>query len=152
MNILMLMKNSEIGGVVSCVKSLADGLKTKGDKTVIGTCQGEGVDKMLRGGYNVYIIDFGTKNIVSVIRNLFKIQKIVRTEKIDVIHAQNRLPALYASIVCLFNKKVNYIWSNHLVPIPCDFLHKMTTRYGKFAVAEGIAGKKFLINNSNFPH
>lgn len=50
MNILMLVKNSEIGGVVSCVKSLADGLKAKGDKTVIGTCQGEGVDKMLSGG------------------------------------------------------------------------------------------------------
>lgn len=152
MNILMLVKNSEIGGVVSCVKSLADGLKAKGDKTVIGTCQGEGVDKMLSGGgYNVHIIDFGTKNIVSVIRNLLKIQKIVKTEKIDVIHAQNRLPALYASIICFFNKKVNYIWSNHLVPIPCDFLHKMTTRYGKFAVAEGIAGKEFLINKFNIP-
>lgn len=152
MNILMLVKNSEVGGVVSCVKSLTDGLIARGDKVIIGVCKGEGVDKMLSGGgYNVHIIDFGTKNVISVVRNLVEIQRIVKAEKIDVIHAQNRLPAIYASAVCFFNKNINYIWSNHLVPIPHDFLHRITTRYGKFAVAEGIAGKEFLIDKVKIP-
>lgn len=152
MNILMLIKNSEVGGVISCVKSLTDGLIAEGDNVFIGVCKGEGVDKMLSGwGYNVHIIDFGTKNIISVVRNLVEIQKIVKAEKIDVIHAQNRLPAIYASVLCFFNKNLNYIWSNHLVPIPYDFLHKITTRYGKFAVAEGIAGKEFLIDKVKIP-
>lgn len=44
MNILMLVKNSEVGGVLSCVKSLSDGLLKMGDKVIIGSCAGEGVD------------------------------------------------------------------------------------------------------------
>ena len=38
MNILMLIKNSEVGGVISCVKSLTDGLIAEGDNVFIGVC------------------------------------------------------------------------------------------------------------------
>lgn len=150
MKILILLKNSEIGGVVSCVKSLADGLLAKGDEVIIGTSEGEGIDTMLQG-YDIHIINFGNLNIRTVFYNYRKIRKIVKERNVDIIHAQNRIPALYASVICFFSKKVNYIWSNHLVPIPCDFFHKITTRYGKYAVAEGMAGKDFLVHKFGIP-
>ena len=46
MNILMLVKNSEVGGVLSCVQSLSDGLKKLGDTVIVGTCEGDGVEKI----------------------------------------------------------------------------------------------------------
>ena len=150
MNVLMLVKNSEVGGVLSCVKSLSDGLKKIGDQVVIGTCAGEGVDKMLTE-HDVRIIDFSAKRPAEMMRCYRQIKKIVKEERIDIIHAQNRIPALYASIYCLFHRKVKYIWSNHLVPIPCSFLYRMTTRYGKCAVAEGIDGRNFLVNKFKIP-
>lgn len=150
MNVLMLVKNSEVGGVLSCVKSLSDGLRKIGDNVIIGTCKGEGVDKMLTG-HEVRIINFSAKSPSEMIKCYRQIKEIVKENKIDIIHAQNRIPALYASAYCFFHRKVKYIWSNHLVPIPCSFLYRMTTRYGKFAVAEGIAGRNFLVNNFKIP-
>lgn len=150
MNILMLVKNSEVGGVLSCVKSLSEGLRETGDHVVIASCAGEGVKTML-SKENVKIIDFSAKSPGQIIKNYREIKKLVQEEKINVIHAQNRIPALYASVYCFFHKKVRYIWSNHLVPLPDSFFYRLTTRYGKFAVAEGIAGKEFLINVFKIP-
>ena len=150
MNVLMLVKNSEVGGVLSCVKSLSDGLKKLGDKVIIGTCAGEGVDKMLMA-HDVRIINFSAKSPSDMLKCYRQIKTIVKENKIDIIHAQNRIPALYASVYCLFHRKVKYIWSNHLVPIPCSFLYRLTTRYGKFAVAEGIDGRNFLVDKFKIP-
>ena len=45
MNVLMLVKNSGVGGVLSCVQSLTEGLMEKGDFVIVGTAPGEGVEK-----------------------------------------------------------------------------------------------------------
>lgn len=150
MNVLMLVKNSEVGGVLSCVQSLSDGLKKIGDQVVIGTCAGDGVEKMLID-HDVRIINFATKSPAQMIKCYLQIKEIVKESNIDIIHAQNRIPALYASVYCFFHRKVKYIWSNHLVPIPSSFLYRMTTRYGKFAVAEGIEGRNFLKEKIRIP-
>ena len=150
MNILMLAKDSEVGGILSCVKSLSDGLVKAGDKVIVGTCAGDGVDIML-SEHDARIMDFASKSPMEMLRVYRQIKKVVKENQIDIIHAQNRIPALYASVYCFFHRKVKYIWSNHLVPIPCSFLYRLTTRYGKFAVAEGTEGKNFLIEKFKVP-
>lgn len=150
MNVLMLVKNSEVGGVLSSVKSLSDGLVKIGDQVIVGTCAGEGVDKMLPE-HDVCIINFSVKSPSEMLKSYRQIKAIVKENNIEIIHAQNRIPALYASVYCFFHRKVKYIWSNHLVPIPCSFLYRLTTRYGKFAVAEGIDGRNFLVDKFKIP-
>ena len=145
MNILMLVKNSEVGGVLSCVKSLSDGLVKNGDQVIIGTCAGEGVEKMLTE-HEVRIINFSAKSPSEIRKSYCQIKEIAKKYNIEIIHAQNRIPALYASVYCFFHRKEKYFWSNHLVPIPCSFFYRLTTRYGKFAVAEGIDGRNFLVD------
>ena len=146
----MLVKNSQVGGVLSCVKTLSDGLVKIGDKVVVGTCEGDGVDKMLEK-HDVKIIDFSTKSPVKIIGNYCKIAKIVRENNIDIIHAQNRVPAIYASVYCFFHSRVKYIWSNHLVPISSSFFHRLITRSGEFAVAESVVGKRYLLDTFKIP-
>ncbi len=151
MNVLMLVKDSEIGGVASCVKSLAEGLeKYKNVHTVIGIKEGESLEYMFHG-FDVQIIDFATKNLFKIIRNYRLICRLVKKKSIDIIHAQNRIPAYYAGVYCFFHRKVPYIWSNHLVPLPSDFIHRVATRYGSCAVAEGIAGEEMLVNDFRIP-
>lgn len=152
MKVLMLVKNSEIGGVASCVKSLTEGLeKYKKVKTVIGISEGESLDYMLKN-LDVRIIDFKTISLKTVIGNYFKICKIIKEKNIDIIHAQNRIPALYASLYHFFHSKVPYIWSNHLVPIPSSLIFRLTTKYGACAVAEGISGRDMLIEKLHIPN
>lgn len=150
MNVLMLAKDSEVGGILSCVKSLSDGLVKSGDKVIVGTCAGDGVDIML-AEHDARIMNFASKSPLEMIRVYRQIKNVVKENQIDIIHAQNRIPALYASVYCFFHRKVKYIWSNHLVPIPCSFLYRLTTRYGQFAVAEGTEGKNFLIEKFKVP-
>ena len=140
-----MMKDSEIGGVASCVASLADGLKRyKNVKTVIATSDGDSVGTMLK---DVVIVDFASRNLLQVIKNYRTIKQLIKKEGIQIIHAQNRIPAFYAAFYCFFHRNVRYIWSNHLVPLPSDFIHRMLTLYGQCAVAEGIDGKEMLIND-----
>lgn len=150
MNVLMLVKNSGVGGVLSCVQSLTEGLMEKGDFVIVGTAPGEGVEKML-GQCQVEIIDFSAKSIKGILQCYKQLKKVVKSNHIEIIHAQNRIPAMYASVFCFFHPKVKYIWSNHLVPISSSFKHRLVTKYGKFAVAEGIDGRNFLIEKMRIP-
>lgn len=146
----MLVKNSGVGGVLSCVQSLTDGLMKNGDLVIVGSAPGEGVEKML-GNCQVEIIDFSVKSVKGILKCYKRIKEIVKENQIEIIHAQNRIPALYASVFCFFHPKVKYIWSNHLVPISSSFVHRLVTRYGEFAVAEGIDGRDFLIEKMRIP-
>jgi glycosyltransferase involved in cell wall biosynthesis len=147
----MLVKDSEMGGVGSNVASLAKGLQErKKAEVVIGISEGECIEGMLKG-YDNHIIDFRSKNPFIILKNYQKILNLVREYHIEIIHAQNRIPALYAAVICFFNKKVRYIWSNHLVPIPSGLKYRLATKYGSCAVAEGISGEQMLINDFKIP-
>ena len=146
----MLVKNSGVGGVLSCVQSMTEGLMKNGDLVIVGSAPGEGVEKML-GHCQVEIVDFSAKTVKEMLKCYRQIRRIVKDNQIEIIHAQNRIPALYASVFCFFHPKVKYIWSNHLVPISSSFVHRLVTRYGKFAVAEGIDGREFLIEKMRIP-
>lgn len=151
MNILMLIKDSLIGGVVSCSSSLALGLQNIGDFVVIGTTNGDGVQQLKDSCNELEIIDFDCKSIASIIKNYYHISLLIKKYNIDVIHCQNRLPALYAAAYCCIHRKTKYIWSNHLVPLSSSFFSKLFTRYGACAVAESIDGKEMLISDFGVP-
>ena len=145
MKVLMMMKDSEIGGVASCVASLADGLKKyKNVEVIIAASNGDSIGSIIK---DAAIVDFASKNPIQILKNYKKIKRIVKNKQIDIIHAQNRIPAFYAAFYCFFHRNTDYIWSNHLVPIPSDIVHRILTFYGKCAVSEGLDGKEMLIND-----
>lgn len=150
MNILILAKDSHVGGLVNCTDNLAQGLiKTHQANISIGITPSDAVEPLRK--YNFYLIDFDTKNPLTAIKSYRLISKIVNEQKIDIIHTQNRIPALYAAVYCFFHRRIKYIWANHVVPIPSDFFHRITTRYGSLAVTEGLAGKKMLVEDFKIP-
>lgn len=99
----------------------------------------------------VEIIPFETKSPLSIISNYRTLKRIINENRINVIHAQNRIPALYAAFFCFFHRDVKYIWSNHLVPLPHGMKSRLLTHYGSAAVAEGIEGKEMLVDDFGIP-
>ncbi len=83
--------------------------------------------------------------------NYSLLSKIIKANSINIIHCQNRIPALYASIYCFFHKRVQYVWANHKIPIPSDFLHRFTTKYGKCAIASCLESQQLLTEKLKVP-
>lgn len=151
MNILFLVKNTSMGGVLTSMEVLAGGLiKDKHANVVIGANKAPWQETRLRD-HKVIIIDFNSRNPVSVILNYIKIKKIIAQYDIDIIHAQNRVPALYAFVYCKFHKNIPYIWTNHLVPVPSSWIYRKTTKYGYKAVTDSQEGKIFLEKDLRIP-
>ena len=151
MNVLILAKDSHLGGLTTCCGNLAQGLiQHLKDNVVIGMNNGEGARKLAKD-YKVEYLSFGGKNPLAMLKTYKQIGKLIKENEIDVIHAQNRIPALFAAVYCFFNRKVNYIWANHLVPVPSGFVHRLLSRYGYCAVSEGIAGKVMLVRDLHIP-
>lgn len=151
LNILILVKDSMIGGVVSCSSTLAQGLMSERDSVVIGSTNGSGIDQFYISGSDVEIIDFNGILPHRIIRNYIQISRIVKKYKVNIIHCQNRIPSLYAALFCKFHKEVKYVWSNHLVPLSNSLFSRMITHYGSAAIAEGIDGKEMLVSLFNIP-
>lgn len=149
MNILMLATENNASGVTSCIASLSHGLTLLKNANV--TIAVGGGKNVFLNDLNVEVIDFSSKSLFSIIRNYRKMVDVIKKYDIDIIHAHNRIPALYAALYCLFHKNVKYLWSNHKVPIPSDFVHRAMTKYGELAVAEGIEGRRLLINELRIP-
>lgn len=151
MNVLILAKDAHIGGLVTSTETLARGLKQyKNVDSIIGMPIGSGVGFRM-DGLRVEEINFDSKSPIKMIANYRKIARIIKENNIQIVHCQNRIPALYASIYCSLHRKVKYIWVNHQVPIPCGFLHRITTKYGYCAVTDCIAGESLLVDGLKIP-
>ena len=147
MNILVLYKDSAKGGLINHTKMIVNGLKKRNFAVVIAGPNGTGTQELQKeNGAN--IIDFSVKNPIKIIR---KLNKIIKNEHIDIIHAQNRIPAFYADIVCKLHKNVSYVWANDQVPIPHDFFHRISTKYGQMAITCSVDGYKMLKDDFHIP-
>ena len=72
MNILILVKNGNVGGIASCTGTLVKGLiNIKNANVIIGISKGAGVDFQLKD-YNVQIINFNQISLVHIIKNYYK--------------------------------------------------------------------------------
>lgn len=150
MNVLILAKDSHVGGLVNCTDNLAQGLiKTHQVNISIGITPSKAVEALRK--YDLNLINFDSKNPFTILKSYKQMSRIIKTKRIDIIHTQNRIPALYAAVYCTLHRNVKYIWANHVVPIPSDFLHRVTTRYGELAITEGLAGKKMLVEDFRIP-
>ena len=149
MNILMFTNSMCMDGVTSCVINFANCLVQKGNRVIV--C-GKHDTEVYRLDKEIQFvnIDFYVKRPTEIIRNIKNLFHIVRMNQIDLIHCHWRMCTLYAKILCMFTK-TDFIWQNHLIPIPYSLKYRMTTFYGKKAVAISTDGKQFLHEKMRIP-
>lgn len=149
MNILILAKESHVGGLLQFTCNLAQGLSKKSDTKVVIGITPSNANEPLKP-YNLNEIDFETKSPFKILSNYRKLSRIIKEYEIDIIQAQNRVVALYAWIYCSFHRKVKYIWACLVTPIPSSFLYRITTKYGE-CVVTGPEDVKMLVEALKIP-
>ena len=114
MNILILSTHFNTGGITSYILSIAKGLVQKGHRVYVVTSGGDRVNDLMELGAQHIAVDLKTKSELSykIYGNLSQIIKIVKSEKIDCIHAQTRVTQVLASFVSFFTG-VPYVTTCH---------------------------------------
>lgn len=107
MNILYLTNHLNIGGISSYVLTLAKGLKAKGHNVYVASSTGDMLNTFMREGINYIPIPIRTKNEISpkILISLFKLLKIIRQEKIDLIHSHTRVTQVLGCLIQRFSGK-----------------------------------------------
>lgn len=134
MNVLLLTKENNGGGLVTHVINLANTLKQKGHNVyVIGPLINGEKERFDAIECDFYPLDLSTKNPREFRKNMRIIKTLVRDKSIDMIHSHNRVASVYAQLVSK-QTGVSFVWTLHLNNIPANPISRAFTFYGKKAI------------------
>ena len=111
-NVLFLTRTMALGGTENVILQLCEILKPKVNKIIVCSCGGVNEEKLQQMGIkHIKIHDMENKNPIKILQNATKIKKIIKDEKITIIHSHHRMAAMYANLVA--NKKIIKIANAH---------------------------------------
>lgn len=148
LNILYLCKTMDFGGTEKIVLQLCQGLKNHLGNIVVCSCGGVH-EKALEelGIKHYYIPNFDEKNMKNFLKSILKLRRVVKNEKINIIHSQHR----YGTFLSLFVSKfvnVQIIHTAHNV-----FLDKKKyTFLGNNIIAVGENVRRNLVDYFNIEY
>ena len=97
--ILMTTMGLEIGGAETHIVELAKELKKRGYDIVIASNGGVYVEEIEQAGIRHFQIPMNRRKIKYMISSFFKLRKLIKTEKPDVVHAHARIPGFICALV-----------------------------------------------------
>ncbi len=100
MKILQILPELNIGGVERGCVDLARQLVQQNHKAFVISNGGAMVKELESAGVRHIQLSVHKKSLFSILSNIPKVAKILREEKIDVVHARSRVPALIAFLAC----------------------------------------------------
>lgn len=98
MNILLLANHFNAGGISNYILNLSKGLVLKGNRVYVGSSGGEWVRRLQDADIKHIYLPLKTKSILSpkLLSAYFILKKIIREEKIDIVHTQTRVTSVLA--------------------------------------------------------
>lgn len=135
MNVLLLTKENNGGGLVTHVINLANTMKQKGHNVyVVGPLVNGEKERFEAVECEFYPLSLSTKNPLEFRNNLRVLKSLIREKKIDIIHSHNRVASVYARILST-QTEVPFVWTLHLNNIPSDPFSRAMTFHGEKAIA-----------------
>lgn len=149
MKLLMVLMGLEIGGAETHVVELAKELARRGHTVHIASNGGVYEKEIAEAGITHYTLPLHTKMPLSVAKAYRGLEKIIRQNRYDIVHAHARIPGLLCGM--LQDKlKFRLITSAHWV-FYTNFLLNHITDWGERSVAVSNDIKKYLIDNYKYP-
>lgn len=101
MRILFLANHFNTGGIASYVVTLARGLVRRGHDVLVASSGGDRVADLEEAGGRHYRVPLGVKCEVhpKIFLSLLRLSRLVREEKVDIVHAQTRSTQVCASML-----------------------------------------------------
>lgn len=145
----MVLMGLEIGGAETHVVELAKELARRGHTVHIASNGGVYEKEIAEAGITHYPLPLHTKMPLSVSKAYKGLEKIIKNNNYDIVHAHARIPGLLCGM--LQNKlKFRLITSAHWV-FYTNFLLNHITDWGERSVAVSNDIKKYLIDNYKYP-
>lgn len=148
MNILIIADLVTFSGVGNYIKLICNGLRQRQNRVILVSPQND-----LHIGENDGIIyekiESINKNPINCIKNLKKLNKIIKENKVDIIHANHRLSAFLISLYNKFYEHIPTVWTAHTVPYPMNMVKKLFGYYGDRSIAISTEAKIFMQSELN---
>ncbi len=143
--ILMTLMRLEIGGAETHVLELSLELARKGFEVVVASGGGVYEAHLEKAGIKHYTVPMYTKSPGKVLQSLAALKKIIRDEKIDLVHAHGRIPAFLCGLLHPF-MNFTFVTTAHWV-FRTNFVLRRLTNWGEkvMSVSEDI--KTYLMDN-----
>ena len=152
--ILFVTFSLDVGGLENLVLELARNLDRERFASSICTLQkgGKLQQEFERSGIPVYVIE---KREGMDFFLPFKIYRLLKQKKIDIVHTNNAVPWLYVGISVLFRRRIRLIHTEHShLPVEKELLIKAERLLSKLTfsiVADSANVAKFLSSRVNVP-
>ncbi|MEI6631556.1 MAG: glycosyltransferase, partial [bacterium] len=149
MNILQILPELHVGGVETGTVDLARALVKLGHKAVVVSAGGELVRDLEACGARHYHLPVHKKSIFAILKLIPELQKIIKKENIDIVHARSRVPAWIAYFAarrsgCLFITTCHGYYKKHLF--------SSVMGWGKRVIVLSNAIGRHMIDDFSVPH
>lgn len=149
MNILLAAMAMDIGGAETHIVGLAKELKRIGYTPIIVSAGGVYVKELEEEGISHYEAPLNKKDLKSILKSIRVLKNVIDKEKIQIIHAHGRIPALNGKILSII-KGIPFMTTAH-AKFTVSLLYKYTSFWGKeiISISEDIKNhliKKFNVN------
>ncbi len=105
MNILYFTRTMGVGGTEKVIIQLCKSLYSQFDNIIVCSCGGCNVEVLNKLGIKHYeIVDIEDKRPLTILKNLCRLAKLIKKEKINIIHTHHRMAALYTKFLNYFYK------------------------------------------------
>ena len=145
--ILMVLMGLEIGGAETHVVELSKELKKQGYDIIVASNGGVYEKELAEVGIRHYQAPLNQRNVFKMLRSYFILKKVIKKEKVDIVHSHARIP----SFVCGLLKKrmkdaFTFVTSAHWVFYTGMGL-KYLTNWGQKVVAVSDDIREYLMEN-----
>ena len=148
-NILLSLMQLNIGGAETHVVELAKELKRKGFNIIVTSNGGVYVKELEDYGIKHYNVPLQNKNPMNMLKAARLLKKIIKEEKIDLVHSQARIPSF---ILGKLHKRMKFpfVTTAHWV-FNTSYGLKYITDWGEKTVAVSEDIKTYLMDNYHVP-
>ena len=147
LKILMALMQFDIGGAETHVVELAKELKRRGYEIIIASNGGAYEKEVEDFGIKHYKVPLQNKNPMNVISAFRTLEKIIKEEKVDLVHSHARIPSFILGKL-KHKLKFPFVTSAHWV-FSTGYGLKYITDWGEKTVAVSNDIKKYLTDNYN---
>lgn len=149
-NILFFTRTMQLGGTENVILQLCEIFKPLVNKIVVCSCGGINVEKIEKMGIkHILIEDIENKSFPIMLKVIKSLKKIIKDEKISVIHTHHRMAAFYISLLRLYRDCI-FINTSHNTFYDKKFLTKFAYKQGHL-IACGQMVKKNLVDVFGLP-
>lgn len=148
MNILQVLPELELGGVETGTVDFAKYLTAHNHKAVVVSQGGDLVRKLKSCGALHYALEVHKKSLVSILKCVSALAKIIQDEDIQIVHARSRVPAWIAYAACRITN-IPFITTCH--GYYSKHLFTQVMGWGKFVIVPSQVIGRHMIDDFKVP-